>query len=130
MAMQPPFPTPSQPASPQPAPARASVLLLLIITVLDVLLAPFYFLMTAFSGHALLTGSAFSLEGLFVLAMGAGSLLGPILAWIIHFAGGRARVVYILALLPVALPLVAMVFTSVMTPFSGTSGLRSTILAK
>lgn len=126
MALPPPPPIPPQAAPPR---ARASWLALIIITAVDVVVAPFYFLMTAFSGHALLTGREFSLEGLFVLAMGAASLVCPIIAWMLQLAGGGRRAIYALALVPLAAPLLASVVSGV-TMSDPSRGLIVTPIAK
>lgn len=128
MAGLPPPAAPPQ-AAPPPAPERASWLALIVITAIDAVVAPFYFLMAAFSGHALLTGGAFSLEGLFVLALAAASLICPIVAWILQFAGGGRRAIYGLALVPMAAPLLASVVSSAMMP-DPSGGLIVTPIAK
>ena len=116
---------PSVPPPPPPPPAaRAGWVALIVITAIDLVVAPFYLLMAGFSAHAMAFTEGPSGEGLFVLAMAAASLVCPITAWIMQLAGGGRRVVYALALVPLALPVLGSVIGT------GSSGLIVTTFAK
>ena len=131
-APRPPPPPPSSPSGPTPpsSAARASWLGLIILTAIDVVLAPFYFLMSAFTGHAVMTGSAFSLQGVVLFALAGASLACPLLAWLVQVAGGGRRRVLILALVPLVLPLFGMLASVALTPFAFPGGLTTQILGK
>lgn len=119
---------PPVPGSAPPPAKRASWLVLIVITAIDAVLVPVYFLMAVFSGHALATGAGLSAEGLLVFAMGGASLLCPVGAWLVQLAGGGRRLVYALALVPLALPLLSAALSGLMMP--GSSGLIVTPVAK
>lgn len=109
-------PAPPGPSSPPPAAARANWLLLIAITAIDLVIAPFYLLMSVFSAYAMMGREGPSVGGLVVLGMAAASLICPVLAWILQFAGGgRARIV-VLALVPLAAPVVASLATGLTAP--------------